>query len=215
MPFYDIIGYLGAALLIIGFFTRHILQYRWFNFLGWLIIFIYAIILVSFPLLILSIISAIFNLYYIIWVKLGKGEKFFRVLYDVKLYGKYTQDFIKFHRKQIEKLFPDIDLDSLQDEEEKENINAGFVFRDITPIGLFVYKMVANNTAEVVIDFTEPKYTNLLEACFLTHGKDYLKDKKGIKKLVTYTSVPAQVKHLEMQGFKRDENENFRYILDL
>ena len=210
----EILGYIACLILLYSLIIRNILRTRCLNFIGWILLGIYGITIGSYPILYLGILFALYNIYYVLWVKLGKGEKFFRLIYDSTFYGKFTKEFIKYHKKELEKFFPDVDFNDLE-KKDKKNLNCCFVFRDMAPIGIFVYKRVSAKTAEIIIDYTEHKYSNLIEACFLTRGQIYLKENKGITQLITYTAVPSHVKYLEKQGFIQDDNELFKFSLEL
>ena len=206
-----ILGFTSVGFLIAARCVKDILNFRRLNVIGWILLIIYGLFIHSYPVIVLGIFCAGFNLYYIVWVKLGKGSKFFRHQYDVSYYGKFCTDFVKFHMKELNKYFPDVEFNKL----DEKNLHCGFVFRDMTPVGLFIYKKLSNDSAEIIVDYIEHRYVNLSEACFLTRGKSYLKKNKGINQLITYTAVPSHVKYLEKQGFTRDSEEVFKFVLNM
>ena len=210
----EIIGYIAAIIILYSLFTRNILRTRWLNFSGGILLGFYGITIGSYPLIILGIVLAVYNIYYVLCVKLGKGEKFFRLMFDAKFYGQFSEEFIKYHKNELTKYFPDVEFEKIIKSENNE-LECCYVFRDMTPIGLFLYRKVSNDTAEILVDYIEHKYFNLIEACFLTRGKNHLKNKKGIKNLYTYTAVPSHVKYIEKLGFCRDDQEIFKFTLEL
>jgi hypothetical protein len=210
----ELIGYIAVVILIYALFIRNILRTRWLNFIGGLFLAFYGVTIGSYPLLILGLFCAVYNIYYVLWVKLGKGEKFFRLIFGAKFYGQFTEEFVKYHKGELARYFPDVEINKLLKKDDKD-LECCYVFRDLTPIGVFLFKKVSEDTAEVIVDYTEHKYSNLIESCFLTRGKEYLKYKKDIKHLYTYTAVPSHVKYLEKQGFVQDDIELFKFSLEI
>jgi hypothetical protein len=206
----ELIGYIAVAVLVYSIFVKNILRTRWLNFSGGLLLALYGFIIAAYPLLLLGIFSAVYNIYYILCVKFGKGEKFFRLIYGAKFYGRFAEAFVNHRKSELSKYFPDVDFEKLLEKEDKD-LECCYVFRDLTPVGVFLFKKISVDTAEVIVDYVECKYSNLLESCFLTRGKEYLKDKRGIANLYTYTAVPDHVRLLEKQGFVRDSVELFKF----
>ena len=208
------IGYIAVIIMVYALFIRNILRTRWLNFAGGLLLAFYGITIGSYPLLILGLFCAAYNIYYVLWVKLGKGESFFRLIYSARFYGHFAEEFVKYHKNELSNFFPDVEFEKLLKKDDKD-LECCYVFRDLTPIGVFLFKKVSEDTAEIVVDYIEHKYSNLIESCFLTRGQEYLKEKKGITKLYTYTAVPTHVKFIEKQGFVRDEIELFKFSTEI
>ena len=116
--------------------------------------------------------------------------------------------FLEYYSDDIKRFFPNF---KPSDTEGKEIF---FVLRNLFPVGLFIYALRENDTAEIILDYAVPSYRDLNNAKFLMKTTPKFFKEKGIKRLVTYSDVPKHVEYLLKIGFEKGEKPN-EYIKNI
>ncbi|MCF7791615.1 MAG: hypothetical protein K9L78_03580 [Victivallales bacterium] len=210
----EFVGYVAFLVLVCAFVIKNILKKIYFYISGSIIFAFYGISIGSYPVMIAGLLILFYNIYHFFIIKLDRKKSYLRIVNDIDFSGKFTEDFINYNNKEIIRYFPDFNLCSIITNDES-NIECLYLFRKMLPVGIFLIKRTGRKQAELLIDYINSKYRGLTEAPFLTYGKNYIKEQMDIKKICAYTSVPDYSRHLEKQGFYRNENEIFKFILEL
>ncbi len=99
----EIIGYIGSALVLVSFLMASVVKLRVVNAIGSGIFAFYALIIHSYPTMIMNICLVLINLYYL-W-KLRNSEPNYRLL-RVSPQDRYLAAFLEHHRDDIAACFP-------------------------------------------------------------------------------------------------------------
>ncbi len=99
----EIIGYVGSALVLISFLMASVVKLRVVNAIGSFIFAVYALIIHSYPTMIMNICLVLINLYYL-W-KLRNSEPNYRMLRLSPCEG-FVEAFLSSHKEDIAACFP-------------------------------------------------------------------------------------------------------------
>ena len=100
---YEIIGYVGSGLVLVSFLMTSVVKLRLVNCVGGIIFAVYALLIHSYPTMIMNICLVLINLYYL-W-KLRNSEPNYRLV-SLTPGGDYVDFFLREHREDIAKCFP-------------------------------------------------------------------------------------------------------------
>ena len=120
------------------------------------------------------------------------------------------QKFVAYFNKDITKYFPDFEMQT------PSNRLVLMVMRNMNFAGLFI----ANETEEgleIELDYVTPQYRDYKNGIFLfNHFREKVKAKK-YKQLISYSTVPQQIKYLKKIGFVEnpDSPKAGAYCLEL
>ncbi|MBS1762466.1 MAG: YgjV family protein [Bacteroidetes bacterium] len=189
-------GYIASLSLIIALLVNSDLKFRWFNGSGNVLFITYALIINAYPVLLTNVILLCINSYYLVKIY-TKNELFDLIEFN----GKETLavKFLEHHKSGISDYFPEFNPENIQG---KLNF---VVLRDLVIANIFSAKVNSNGDAEILINFTVPKYRDFKIGKFIFEKeKDYLIS-KGIKRIV-YKKVANKhhQKFLKIMGFKPD-----------
>ena len=188
---FEIIGYVGSALVIISMLMTSVIKLRIINTVGSVIFCAYALCIHSYPTaamqVCLIIINAV-NLYKLLAVK--KEYSILKVNSD----DSYLKFFLESYKKDIKKFFPEeIILDKAQ--------TIFLVCCDSCPAGVFIAQTNSDTHLHAVIDYTTPKYRDGSAGKFLY---EYLAA-QGFKEVQALTSCSAHKTYLKKMGFKQED----------
>lgn len=181
------------------------LKFRLWNSAGCLLFMVYAVMIKAWPVFVPNLILFVINIVYL--RKLFNKQEAFDIV-ELGNDDKLLKKFLAFNREDIKAYFPGFDENAMQG-------NATFaVLRDLAIANVFSARVDENGNANVVLNYTTPKYRDFKIGNFLFgEKKDALKE-KGIKKVV-YDRVThaGHEQFLKVSGFTRIETGG--YIKDL
>ena len=99
----EIIGYVGSALVLVSFLMASVVKLRVVNAIGSFIFAIYALIIHSYPTMIMNVCLVLINLYYL-W-KLRNSEPNYRML-RLAPNERFVEAFLESHKDDITACFP-------------------------------------------------------------------------------------------------------------
>ena len=154
---YEIIGYVGSALVLVSFLMASVVKLRVVNSVGSLIFATYALLIKSYPTMIMNICLVLINLYYL-W-KLRNKEPNYRLV-PVRSEGSYVDAFLTAHREDIVRCFPGRNWN-------QEELNRAFlVCQGDTTAGLLLGRE-ENGVLDVALDYSTPAYRDSSEGRYL------------------------------------------------
>ena len=154
---FEIIGYVGSALVLISFLMASVVKLRVVNAVGSTIFAVYALLIHSYPTMIMNICLVLINLYYL-W-KMRNSEPNYRLV-ALRPSDSFVDFFLGEHREDIAKCFPD------RNWHEDELDRAFLVCHGDTPAGLMLGKE-KNGMLDVVLDYSTPAYRDSSEGRYL------------------------------------------------
>ncbi len=196
----QIIGYIGTVLIAVSLTMKNIVKLRWINLFGAATFATYGLIVGALPVFILNSYITLVDIYYLSRLYKKKSEEF--SIYPILPTNRYMKKFLEFYRDDIRKYFPQFQPEMVEGKE------IFFVLRNVLPVGLFIFEIRENGTAEIILDYAIPSYRDLNNAKFLMKTTPNFFKEKGINKLITYSDVDEHIKYLKKIGFKEGSAPN-------
>jgi len=189
------IGYLGSLLLALGLLVNNDLKFRWLNSGGCIAFIIYGILLNAVPVILTNAILLTINIVYI--SKMYNRKELFELM-EIIPGNKITDKFLSFYKEDIAKHFPSFEKNQLEG-----NLNF-IVLRDLVIANIFSAKITTNGDAEVLINYTIPKYRDYKVGRFIFERENQFLTSKGINNIV-YKNVQNRKyeKFLKKMSFKK------------
>ncbi|MBT8165415.1 MAG: hypothetical protein HKO63_01670 [Acidimicrobiia bacterium] len=156
---YELIGYLGSALVVASLSMKSILRLRIVGLAGAVVFCTYATLISAYPIVITNLVIVGIHSYYL--RQLLGSKPVFTVL-EVRQGSRYLEYFIDHYIDDIRQEFlPDFHY------EPKPDRYRAFILRDMVPTGLFICDLDGTDTAKVQLDYVIPAYRDLKVARFL------------------------------------------------
>lgn len=154
---FEIIGYVGSALVLISFLMASVVKLRVVNAVGSAIFAVYALLIHSYPTMIMNICLVLINLYYL-W-KLRNSEPNYR-LTALSPGDGFVEFFLREHREDIAQCFPGRNWD------DGELNRAFLVCHGDTPAGLMLGRE-KDGILDIALDYSTPTYRDSSEGRYL------------------------------------------------
>jgi len=152
---WELIGYLGSALVLVSLLMSSIVKLRVINAIGSLIFCIYAFKINSIPTAVMNMALVGIDLYFLI--KLSKPQQTFSVV-AVSADDASVRQFLGVHNEDIKKYFESTNIRGAD--------NVYVVFDKDTMAGISAGK-VRENGLELMLDYTTPQYRDCKVAAYL------------------------------------------------
>jgi hypothetical protein len=156
---YELIGYLGSALVVISLAMSSIIRLRVINLAGAVVFAVYGALIGSIPIVVTNVIIAILNVSYLTRelrtredltvIPVGRDDPFFDA-------------FVNRYRSDLE---PFIDRSRMDAESEVRYV----MMRNEIPAGIFVGTSSGDGVLDVVIDYVSPPYRDYRSGACLYH----------------------------------------------
>lgn len=188
------IGYFASFMLMLALMAKSDLRFRYYGIAGNVFFIVYALMVQAYPVLLTNAILLAINAYYCF--KLLNAKEDFELL-EFTADEKIIEKFLSFHQTDIENYFPKFTKQQLEG-----NFNF-MVLRNLVIANIFSAKIYEDGKAEVMINYTVPKYRDFKIGTFLFEKeKNYLLQ-KGINYL-WYPSIENKnhAIFLSKMGFK-------------
>ena len=186
---YEIIGYVGSALVLVSFLMASVVKLRVVNSIGSFIFAVYALLIHSYPTMIMNICLVLINLYYL-W-KLRNSEPNYRLV-SLTPGGDYVDFFLREHREDIAKCFPGRNWD------ENALDRAFLVCHGDEAAGLMLGKET-DGALDIALDYSTPTYRDSSEGRYLL---EHLPN-EGLKLLRYEHAEEGHVGYLKKMGYEQ------------
>ena len=187
----EIYGYIGSVLVVVSMLMSSIIKLRVINILGSVISGSYALIIGSFPLVLMNsclIIINVYNLY-----KLLKAEQKYDLV-DSEANDAFVGYFLAHYKDDIQKYFPGFTMDNAADK-------AFIVCCEGNPSNILLAKDNGNGVLDVILDYSTPFYRDCSAGKYLYAALP----SKGVKVLqFTQNSSKEHEDYLTKMGFKKE-----------
>ena len=187
----EIYGYIGSVLVVVSMLMSSIIKLRVINILGSVISGSYALIIGSFPLVLMNsclIIINVYNLY-----KLLKAEQKYHLV-DSEANDAFVGYFLAHYKDDIQKYFPGFTMDNAADK-------AFIVCCEGNPSNILLGKDNGNGVFEVILDYSTPVYRDCSAGKYLYAALP----SKGVKVLqFAQNSSKEHEDYLTKMGFKKE-----------
>ena len=187
----EIYGYIGSVLVVVSMLMSSIIKLRVINILGSVISGSYALIIGSFPLVLMNsclIIINVYNLY-----KLLKAEQKYDLV-DSEANDAFVGYFLAHYKDDIQKYFPGFTMDNAADK-------AFIVCCEGNPSNILLGKDNGNGVLDVILDYSTPVYRDCSAGKYLYAALP----SKGVKKLQFAQNASKEHEdYLTKMGFKKE-----------
>lgn len=189
------IGYLASAFLAASLVVSSAFKFRWYSLGGQVTFIIYGLMIDAMPVVIANGILLVINI--IQMVRLYKIQEAFDLL-QIGTHDELISCFIKRNKKDIESYFPNFT-------HQPDSTDKAFVtLRDLTVANLFIFRMKGEGEANVLINYTIPKYRDYKVGKFIFGQEKEKLLTQGVKK-ISYDKVShaGHAKFLTLLGFTK------------
>ena len=184
---YEIIGYVGSGLVLVSFLMTSVVKLRLVNCVGGIIFAVYALLIHSYPTMIMNICLVLINLYYL-W-KLRNSEPNYRLV-SLTPGGDYVDFFLREHREDIAKCFPG------RNWSDEELNRAWLVCHGDTAAGLLL-GTERDGVLDVALDYSTPAYRDSSEGRYLVEHLG----QEGLRLLRYEHAEEGHVAYLKKMGY--------------
>ncbi|PJB00586.1 MAG: hypothetical protein CO128_00100 [Ignavibacteriales bacterium CG_4_9_14_3_um_filter_30_11] len=201
MKWYQFVGYAGSILIALSLMMKNIFKLRKVNLIGASTFAIYGFLVNAYPVLFLNSFIALVDIYYL--TQMYRRKDAFSLMPVLNPSHPYLNKFLDFYSDDIQNFSPEFDRSKTSEG------NCYFILRNLFPVGIFIYKVSNETEAEILLDYAIPDYRDLKNAEYLYYAATEFLKEKGIKTLITKSSVDKHNNYLKRVGFKVDNtNKN-------
>ena len=186
---YEIIGYVGSALVLVSFLMASVVKLRVVNCIGSFIFAVYALLIHSYPTMIMNICLVLINLYYL-W-KLRNSEPNYRLV-RLRPADGYVSHFLLEHREDIAKCFPGRNWD-------ENALNRAFLVCHGDEAAGLMLGGEADGALDVALDYSTPTYRDSSEGRYLLEHLP----QEGLKLLRYEHAEEGHVGYLKKMGYEQ------------
>ena len=206
---YELIGYLGSALVVASLSMKSILRLRLVGLAGATVFCIYGLLISAYPIVITNLVIVAIHSYYL--RQLLGSKPVFTVL-EVRQGSRYLEHFIDHYLDDIRaNVLPEFHY------EPQPNRYRAFILRDMVPAGLFICDIDDSDTVRVQLDYVIPAYRDMKVSRFLYSSSSSIFADPRITHVESPPGTPQHRAYLERVGFSSvaDETGNRTYRLRL
>jgi len=200
MEWYQTVGYAGSVLIALSLMMKNIFKLRKVNLIGATTFAVYGFLVNAYPVLFLNSFIALVDIYYL--AQMYKIKDAFSLIPVLNPNHSYLNKFLDYYSNDIQKFSPEFDRSKTTDG------NCYFILRNLFPVGIFIYKVNKEAEAEILLDYAIPDYRDLKNAEYLYYAASEFLKEKGIKSLITKSSVDKHIKYLKKVGFVENTENN-------
>lgn len=167
---YELIGYVGSALVVLSLMQKSILRLRLIGLAGSLVFLCYSLLIGAYPIAVVNVIAAVIHAYHLRLLLRHQAEVFtvLHVLPESKMVGHFLDFYGTDITSQLGEPF---------EYHQRPDQVAAFVLRDMVPAGLFIGLVHADSSVEVKLDYVIPQYRDFKVGGFLySHDSGLFED---------------------------------------
>ena len=204
MPWLDIIGWVGSALLIVSVMQARVLRFRVLNLLACVVLIGFNAALEIWPMVAMNVALCLINLWHIRSLLSTRHDaQAFEVL-AVGPTDEYLRHVLRIHQADILKFQPDLVWDGHQ-----PGNTAYLVQRGDETVGVVLIHDAGDGVAQVRLDYVTPRFRDFSPGEFVWRHSTILRD-NGFTRVVTPAAMVSP--YYERLGFRRVDDS---WVLDL
>jgi hypothetical protein len=191
---YELIGYLGSALVVASLSMKSILRLRIVGLAGAVVFCTYATLISAYPIVVTNLVIVGIHSHYL--RQLLGSKPVFTVL-EVRQGSRYLEHFIEYYADDIRTNFlPDFHYEPGPDRYR------AFILRDMVPAGLFICDLDGSDTVRVALDYVIPAYRDMKVGRFLYSSSSSIFADPHITHVESPPGTAEHRKYLERIGFQ-------------
>ena len=204
MPWLDLVGWLGSALLVYSVMQARVLRFRVLNLAACVVLTFFNAALGIWPMVAMNIALAVINIWFIVKLVRSRDDHASYVVLEVGGQDEYQRHVLRVHQKDILGFQPDF----LWDGADPDNL--AFIVQNADETVGVVLLHVSEGTATVLLDYVTPRYRDFSPGRFVWRSSGVLAG-RGISTVVTSpTMVGAYYQRL---GFAARPDGSFELAL--
>ena len=186
-------GYAASVVVAISLTMSSIVKLRWLNLTGAMMFSSYGFIIGALPVGFLNLFIVVINIVYLLRMYREKDD--FRIM---RWSGdtEYLRHFLDFHRMDIERFFPRLDLSNL------DGRHVFFLVKNAAPIGLLLGRQPENGCFLIELDYVGPQFRDFKMGSFLYEKNDFFRQ-QGYSTLKAPVTGSHHDAYLARMGFAR------------
>jgi hypothetical protein len=190
---YQLIGYLGSALIVASLSMRSILRLRLLGLAGAVVFSIYGLLIEAIPIVITNLVILGIHAYNL---RLLLGAKPVFTVLEVRQGSRYFERFLEHYADDIHAFQPEFHF------EPRLNRYRAFILRDMVPVGLFICDLDGSSTGQIQLDYVIPEYRDLKVGRFLYSSQSSVFADPRITHLESAPGSGRHREYLERMGFQ-------------
>ena len=203
---YEVIGYIGSALIIASLSMKSILRLRLVGLAGAITFTIYGVLIAAYPIVITNLVIIAIHGYFLRML-LGATPVF--TVLEVRQGSRYLEEFLSHYADDIATLLPEFHY------EPQPNRYRAFILRDMVPAGLFIADLDDGDTVHIRLDYVIPAYRDLKVGRFLYSSKSSIFADPRITYVESPPGTADHRRYLERMGFRAVEGADGREVYRL
>jgi hypothetical protein len=189
---YQLIGYMGSALVIVSHMMRSVRKLRLINLGGAICFVAYALLIRAYPVAVVNGLIILINLRHL--YEMYSAREYFRRL-EVLPHSIYMNYFLHFYEPDIQRFQPGFTY------HPSEQQLTFFILRDMVPAGLFIAEPLGPDSLLVKLDYVIPGYRDFKTGKYLFFDQaDFFKS-KGIRHIYSEPGDKKHAAYLKRMGF--------------
>lgn len=198
---YELIGYVGSALVVISMLMTSVIRLRVINLIGSLIFTCYALLIRSYPTAAMNLFLVGINIWHL--TRLLRSKKHYDLIFADAQDG-YLAYLLQTSMDDILSFFPDFSFCA------EETDAAYLVSCDRNPAGIFLGRKTGDGGLEVLLDYTTPVYRDTSAGRFL---HDRLAG-EGYRYVAFRENAPKHVNYMEKIGYRKNGRGEYECRLE-
>ncbi|MBP7202867.1 MAG: YgjV family protein [Propionivibrio sp.] len=186
-------GYAASVVVAISLTMSSIVKLRWLNLTGAMMFSTYGFIIGALPVGFLNLFIVVINIVYL--VRMYREKDDFRIM-RWSGEAEYLRHFLDFHRVDIERFFPRLDVSSF------DGRHVFFLVKNAAPIGLLLGRQPENGCFLIELDYVGPQFRDFKMGSFLYEKNDFFRQ-QGYSTLKAPVTGSHHDAYLARMGFAR------------
>lgn len=192
----ELIGYFGSALVLVSMLMTSVIRLRVINLIGSVIFAAYALMIRSYPTAVMNICLAGINVYHL--MRLTKEQKQYDVI-KTEPWDGYISYLLDRYAEDIRDWFPDFDAQKVYPDLSL------LVCCESNPAGVFLGRIHADGTVEVLLDYATPIYRDTSVGRYLYKQLAW----QGYETLAFKKIAPKHTAYLEKMGYEKQADGTY------
>lgn len=192
LSMYELIGYIGSALVLVSFMMSSVVKLRMVNMTGAIISMIYGLLIQAYPTVVMNGVIVVINLYQLI--RIANHSDVYELLPVKKEDSLYTH-FLDYYGKDILTFFPDFLSENVEDTDMIYMVCCNAV-----PASILICRRLSEYSLEILLDYSIPQYRDYSIGKYqfrqLTH--------MGYHKAVFHGKYEKHTRYLEKMEFIKE-----------
>lgn len=156
---YQIVGYIGSALVVTSLTMKSLLKLRLIGLAGAVVFSTYGLLIQAYPVAGVNIVIIFVHSVFLREL-LSKKTEYFTILHVLSR-SLYLQYFLDYYRDEINLSIPDFVYEPAEDQVSV------FILRNMVPAGLLIGRFRGDGSLQVILDFVIPQYRDFKVGEFL------------------------------------------------